>query len=324
LIPGLLIGLAVAAAAGPAMVDYVNHFQAIPVAVPATATGIANPTTSTTTIPSALAQPTTTTTTTVPVIAQPTTTTTGPVIARPTTPATTQPSIEVATTSTLPVTEQQPPTPPTTTTTTTGDAIVIGELVGDPTDLSDEMRRYVDAGADLEELAGHLPNDPGAFNDIVLCVTCLEITSGVAYLLGTDDNGLWTVYLEVTTNIPAKIGIEVWYPPGGTEPEGMEGWYHHELVTTWGVDKGGLDSCTTYPARAIAQDADGNLRVGYGSFETPCSTRDGSAAPRDDVATPTTGATTTTFSPADTDGDGFDDLEEEQSGTSPLDPNDHP
>jgi hypothetical protein len=42
--------------------------------------------------------------------------------------------------------------------------------------------------------------------------------------------------------------------------------------------------------------------------------------PADDVATPTTGATTTTFSPADADGDGLANDDEAEIGSDPDDP----
>jgi hypothetical protein len=44
------------------------------------------------------------------------------------------------------------------------------------------------------------------------------------------------------------------------------------------------------------------------------------AAAPDDVATPTTGATTTTFSPADADGDGLANDDEAEIGSDPDDP----
>jgi hypothetical protein len=149
-----------------------------------------------------------------------------------------------------------------------------------------------------------------------------------------DDDGTWSAYLEVTTNIPAEIGIEVWSPSYG----GF-GQYGHELVTVWGATFPDLNPCETFSARGLAQDAEGNLRVGYGSFDTPCSASEGSqpgapspgaqvVAPTtspppptiDDVVTPTTGATTTTFSPTDTDGDGLDNDDEVELGSDPNDP----
>ena len=95
----------------------------------------------------------------------------------------------------------------------------------------------------------------------------------------------------------------------------------------------------TFSARGIAQDAEGNVRVGYGSFDTPCTALEGSpqsaelpgaelVAPTtspppstiDDVVTPTISATTTTFSPADTDGDGLTNDQEAEIGSDPNDP----
>ena len=182
-------------------------------------------------------------------------------------PSTSQPAGQSATTSTRPMSEQPPPS---------ADDATIGDWLSAAPSSSDELRPFVDAGVDLEELAGHLPNEPGAVDDVVLCVTCLEITSGVAYLEGMDDDGTWTAYLEVTTNIPADIGIEVWSPSYG----GF-GQYDHELVTAWGATFPDLNPCETFSARGIAQDAEGNVRIGYGSFDTPCTALEGSPpAPR--------------------------------------------
>ena len=139
-----------------------------------------------------------------------------------TTPSTPPSSGQAATTSTRPSSEQPP---------STGDAIGIAWLSSDARDWSDEVRRQLDAGVELEELADLIPHEPGTLDDIVLCVTCLEILSGVAYLEGMDGDGTWTAFLEVTTNIPAEIGIEVWSPGYGT----FIGVYGHELVTAWGA-----------------------------------------------------------------------------------------
>jgi hypothetical protein len=214
---------------------------------------------------------------------------------------------------------------------------------------------------------GELAAGPAAdLDDLVLCVDCLAITSGVAYAVELVDDcfegpGHWDVYLEVTTNRPAKIGIEVLAPAN-------TGIYDHDFVTVWGATFRCLQPCITYQARASAEDADGTVRWAYGSFDTPCPVGADPATPIDDVVTPTTSATTTTWSPtdhdgdgltndeeaeigsdpddpdtdgdglidgeevflgtdptnADTDGDGATDLEEEQAATSPLDPSDHP
>jgi hypothetical protein len=165
-------------------------------------------------------------------------------------------------------------------------------------------------------------------------VECLAITSGVAYLVGVDPCpdpwGDWDVYLEVTTNLPARIGIEVLEP-------GIYGIYGDEFVTIWGATFHCLDACTTFPARAIAQDADGNVRWGFGSFTTPCAVvaslpggespvpefvapTTTSTTPVDDVVTPTTSATTTTWSPTDPDGDGLTTDEEAEIGSDPNNP----
>jgi hypothetical protein len=158
------------------------------------------------------------------------------------TPTTTIPRIvqrtaSTTTTVTRPVSESSPPF-------TAGDRLVIGEL------------------------AGRGPDRPGPPDDLASCVDCLAITSGVAYLVGVDPCppgwGDWDVYLEVTTNRPATIGIEVLEP-------GPYGIYGDELVTIWGATFHCLDSCRTYPARAVAEDADGNVRWGFGSFTIPCT-----------------------------------------------------
>jgi hypothetical protein len=237
----------------------------------------------------------------------------------------------IPTTSTLP--SDQPPT--------LGDATVVDWLPPAPGPL-DELQQVVEAGVELEELAGQLPSAPGAFDDFVLCVTCLEITSGVANLAGPYDAGeyeiylgydhYWGAYLEVTTNIPARIRIEFEHERGGS-------WEIHQddqLSTQSEAYVTFLRPCRTYRARAVAQDADGNLRVAHGSFDTPCSALEGlephpgggfvsptTSPPEptiDDVATPTTSATTTTFSPADTDGDGLTNDEEAEIGSDPNDP----
>ena len=319
-----------------------------------TTPSIALPTTTTTstTTPTIVQPPTTTTSTTTPTIVQPpttttttttttmassveppgsTTTTTSPGVVEPTTPSTPPSSGQAATTSTRPSSEQS---------SSTGDAIAIDWLSSDEDDWSAEVRRRLDAGAELEELTGLIPHEPGtgSFGDIVLCVTCLEILSGVAYLDGMNDDGTWNVYLEVTTNIPAKMAIAVTYPPGTTDP-GELTVFNHEFVTVWGFTAERLDSCTSFPARAFVEDADGNVRVGYGSFDTPCTALEGSPssaqdldaeliAPTttttqptiDDVVTPTTSATTTTFSPTDTDGDGLTNDQEAEIGSDPNDP----
>ena len=237
---------------------------------------IAQPTTTTTT--PTIVQPTTTTTPSSVEPPGPTTTTTSPDAAESTPPSTPPSSGQAATTSTRPPTEQSSPS--------TDDAIAINWLIADAGDWSDDVLRSIDTGADLEELAGLLPDDPG-LDDIVLCVTCLEITSGVAYLVEMDDDGTWTAYLEVTTNIPAEIGIEVWSPSYGSF-----GQYDHDLVTIWGANFPDLNPCETFSARGIAGDADGNVRVGYGSFDTPCSAEEesqsGSADPDADLVIPTT------------------------------------
>jgi hypothetical protein len=170
----------------------------------------------------------------------------------------------------------------------------------------------------------------------------LEITSGVANLAGPYDAGeyeiylgydhYWGAYLEVTTNIPARIRIEFEHERGGS-------WEIHQddqLSTQSEAYVTFLRPCRTYRARAVAQDADGNIRVAHGSFDTPCSALEGlephpgggfvsptTSPPEptiDDVATPTTSATTTTFSPADTDGDGLTNDEEAEIGSDPNDP----
>jgi hypothetical protein len=198
---------------------------------------------------------------------------------------------------------------------------------------SAELRQHVDAGTDLEALAELLPDQPGAVDDITWCVTCLEITSGVAHVVEMDDDGTWTADLEVTTNIPAKIGIEVW-----SSSYGSFGQYDHELVTAWSATFPDLNPCESFSARAIAQDADDNLRIGYGSFDTPCPALDGplpgtqqpaaelvsptTSPPQssiDDVATPTTSPTPTTFSPEDTDGDSLTNDQEADIGSDPND-----
>jgi hypothetical protein len=133
----------------------------------------------------------------------------------------------------------------------------------------------------------------------------------------------------VTTNLPAEIAIEVLEP-------GVYGQYGNTLVTSWGATFVQLDPCRTYPARAMAQDADGNVRWAFGSFTTPCtvvaslpsapSPDPEFVAPTttttsiDDVVTPTIGATTTTWSPTDADGDGLTNEEEAEIGSDPNDP----
>ena len=283
-----------------------------------------------------------TTTTAAPVVVTPTTATTVPTIVQPTIPTTTTttttttsadvvesttssaapPSAQPSTTSTRPVIEQPPPS-------TVGEAIVIGGLSADPNDWSDELRQYEDAGFDLEQLPGYLPDDPGSVEDLAACVDCLAITSGVAYLAGTDTDGSWDVYLEVTTNLPAKGVIEVQYS------DGILSQFENTLVTKWGRTFP-ADPCTTYPAWAMAEDADGNVRWGFGSFTTPCTvvgSLPGAATatpefvaptttttPIGDVVTPTTTATTTTWSPTDPDGDSLTNDEEAEIGTDPNNP----
>ena len=307
-----------------------NGFAAI--VSPTTSPMIALPTTTTTTsrttVPTIVPPPPpTTTTTTMPSFVEPPgeTTTIAPDVVESTEPSPPPSSGQPATTSTRPSDEQ-----PTVVAATT----VIGGLSSDPNDWSDEVRQYVqDSGFDLEQLASHFPDGSGSLDDVTLCVDCLAITSGVAYLVGLDPCpdgwGDWDVYVEVTTNLPATIGIEVLEP-------GPYGQYHHEFATKWGATFSCLDACRTYPARAIAQDADGNVRWGFGSFEIPCSIVESApnaeddaelvaltttTAPTiDDVATPTTGATTTTFSPADSDGDGLTNEQEGEIGSDPDDP----
>ena len=283
---------------------------------------IALPTSTTSTTTPTIVQPTTTTTT-IPTGEEPpgSTTTTSPEAVASTTPSNPPSSGQAATSATPPSSEQPP---------STGDAIPW--LSSDAGDWSDEVRRQLSAGAGLEELAGLIPQQPGG-TDVVWCVTCLEITSGVAYLQGIDD-GTWTAYLEVTTNIPAEIGIEVRSPSYG----GF-GQYDHEFVTAWGAAFPDLNPCETFSARGLAQDAEGNVRIGYGSFDTPCTALEGSPpgaevpgaelvgpttspppSTIDNVVTPTTSATTTTFSPADTDGDGLTNDEEAEIGSDPNDP----
>jgi hypothetical protein len=265
-----------------------------------------------------------TTATTVPTIVQPTvptaatTTTTSADVVESTTSSASPPSAQPATTSTRPVIEQPPPT--------VGEAVVIGELSADPNDWTDELRQYEEAGFDLE-LAGHLPDDPGSLEDLAACVDCLAITSGVAYLAGVDTDGSWDVYLEVTTNLPAKGVIEVQYS------DGILSQFENSFVTKWGRAFP-ADPCTTYPAWAMAEDADGNVRWGFGSFTTPCTvvgSLPGAAiatpefvAPTTttigDVVTPTTGATTTTWSPTDTDGDSLTNDEEAEIGSDANNP----
>lgn len=263
--------------------------------------------------------------TTTPRIALPTTTTTtaSPTIVQPTTtiPTSVVPPGSTTTTSLRVVASTAPST-----------AASTGRATTTSTRPSSE--RPPSSGEAIAWLASQRPNEPGAVDDIVMCVSCLEITSGVAYLGGMDDDGTWSAYLEVTTNIPAEIGIEVWSPSYG----GF-GQYDHELVTAWGATFPDLNPCETFSARGLAQDADGNIRVGYGSFDTPCAALEGSqpgaevpgaqlVAPTtspapatiDDVVTPTTGATTTTFSPTDTDGDGLDNDQEAEIGSDPNDP----
>jgi hypothetical protein len=300
----------------------------------------ATPTTTTTAVPAVAAPTLPTSTTAAAVVVTPTTTTTIPRIVQPTTPTTarspdvvesTTPSTSPAsrqstTVSTRPVSEQQPPT--------VGEADIIGELSADPNDWSDELRRYLqDPAFDLERLASYLPDDPGSLDDLVSCVDCLAITSGVAYLAGMDPDGSWDVYLEVTTNRPAKGVIEVQYS------DGVLSQFEHSFVTKWGRTFP-VDSCTTYPAWAVAEDAGGQVRWGFGSFTTPCAVA-GSApggepdapvfvtpelvpttttTPIDEVVTPTTGATTTTWSPTDADGDSLTNEEEAEIGSDPHNP----
>jgi hypothetical protein len=292
-------GLAGFAAVTPAPVaadmwsaDIVSPTTSPMIALPTTTT-----TTTRTTVPTIVQRTTTTTTTTtMPSLAPPpgSTTSTAPVVVESTEPSLPVSSGQPATASTRPSDEQP---------TVVADTTVIGELFSDPND------------------------------DLTLCVDCLAITSGVAYLVGPDCPGpwgVWDVYIEVTTNLPAKIGIEVLEP-------GPYGQYHHEFVTTWGATFSCLDACRTYLAQAIAEDAAGNVRWGFGSFETPCTVVGSEpnadhpdaqlVAPTttirptiDGVVTPTIGATTTTFSPADHDGDGLTNDEEGEIGSDPTDP----
>ena len=284
--------------------------------------------TTSTTVPTTV-QPTTTTTT-IPNRVEPpgSTTTTLPDVVESTRPSRPSSSGQAATTSASTVSEQPP--------SNADDAIVVDWLSPELGDWSGEVRRLIDAEADLEELAGQIPHEPGTLDDIVLCVTCLEILSGVAYLVEVDEDGSWTAYLEVTTNIPAEIGIEVW---ALNSTESFAGIYDDELVTAWGAAFDDLDPCKTFTAAGIAQDADGNVRVGWGSFDTPCAALEGprpsagnpdvelvaaTAATTeptiDDVVTPTTGVTPTTFSPDDTDGDGLTNDQEADIGSDPDDP----
>jgi Bacterial TSP3 repeat len=259
--------------------------------------------------------------------------------------------VAIAPTTTMPRIVQRPPTttapttttttiaaprvvqsPPTTTTTTTTTAPMIVAPTGSSTPQTTQPPPTADDPIVIGELVAH---SSGTLDDLALCVDCLEITSGVAYAVGLGrpcpgQSGAWDVYLEVTTNLPAKIGIEVLEP-------GIYGIYDHDFVTTWGATFVCLDSCTTFPARATAEDADGAIRWAHGSLDTPCPTRAGSspsAAPSnperiaptatstsiDDVVTPTTGATTTTWSPTDADGDGLTNDEEAEIGSDPNDP----
>ena len=274
-------------AAEMASADIVSPTTSPMIALPTTTTT----TTTRTTVPTIVQRTTTTTTTTMPSLAPPpgSTTSTAPDVVSP------PPSSGQAATASTRPSDEQP--------TVVADTTVIGELFSDPND------------------------------DLTLCVDCLAITSGVAYLVGPDCPGPWgdwDVYIEVTTNLPAKIGIEVLEP-------GPYGQYHHEFVTSWGATFVCLDACTTYPAQAIAQDAAGNVRWGFGSFETPCTIVGSEpnaehpdaqlVAPTTTirptiggVVTPTIGATTTTFSPADHDGDSLTNDEEGEIGSDPNDP----
>ncbi len=284
--------------------------------------------------------------------------------------------VAVATTTTTPRIVQRPPTTTTApmTTTTTTPRVVQRQptttttlpWIVTPTDsTTPQISSHPSTANDDPIVIGELSTSPsGDLDDLALCVDCLEIISGVAYAVGLGSpcpgqSGAWDVYLEVRTNLPATIGIEVLHP-------GNIGIYDHDFRTLWGATFHCLDACMTYPARGMAEDADGNVRWAYGSFDTPCPVSTGTSI--DDVVTPTTGATTTTWSPTDadgdgltndeeaeigsdpndpdtdgdglidgeevflgtdptnpdTDGDGSSDLEEEQAGTSPLDPDDHP
>jgi hypothetical protein len=80
----------------------------------------------------------------------------------------------------------------------------------------------------------------------------------------------------VTTNRPARIGAEL-YEPGAVGT--FYGIYGQDFVTLWGATFNCLDACTTYGAAAVAEDADGNVRWGYGSFDTPCPAVAGSRRP---------------------------------------------
>lgn len=308
-----------------------------------TSAGIALPTT-TTTIPDSAHRPTTVPSTSGPVIVQPppptTTTTTLPTIVAPGPPPTAG-----TTTTTTTVWSSTPdltsPAGPATGTgapvvqgsvTTVDGPIVVGRLSADPRDWPvDVLDRLLAAGFDLGTASA---GGDGSLDDLASCVDCLEIVSGVAYLIGWEEifPGAWgwRLYLEVTTNRPAIGAISV------EDDDGVFTQYQNEFETVWGRTVGVYDSCATYPAWAWVEDADGNTRVGYGSFTTPCTAVESSAsatgpavlaaptaadAPAiDDVVTPTTAGPTTTWSPTDPDGDGLDTDQEMRIGTDPHDP----
>jgi hypothetical protein len=241
----------------------------------------------TTTMPRIVQRPPTTTTT-------PPTTTTGPRVVHPP-PATTTTTTTIYSTVDTPTGSSVPRiAPPQPSTATVGDAIVIGELSTNPS---------------------------GDLDDLALCVDCLAITSGVAYAVELVDcfagPGHWDVYVEVTTNRPAKMGIELLASNNVGVTAGI---YGNDFVTLWGATFRCVEPCTTHRARASAEDADGSVRWGYGTFDTPCPVGANPATPIDDVATPTTSATTTTWSPTDHDGDGLTNDEEAEIGSDPDDP----
>jgi hypothetical protein len=210
----------------------------------------------------------------------------------------------------------QPP-PATTTTTTTIYSTTI-------TSTGSSMPRIAPPPSTTRDtiVIGELSTNPsGDLDDLALCVDCLAITSGVAYAVEPDDcfegPGHWDVYLEVTTNLPAKIGVELLH---SNNVGVITGIYGHEFVTVWGATFSCREACTTYLARASAEDTDGSVRWAYGSFDTPCPVGAAPATAIDDVVTPTTSATTTTWSPTDYDGDGLTNDEEAEIGSDPDDP----
>lgn len=310
----------------------------------ATTASFAVPTTTTTIPGSAQRPPTTTARTSAPVIVQPPTPppttppSTTPTIVAPAVPTTSTtttvwPSSSAPTSTSRPGAGTDAPLAQAPPTSSTG-RLVVGALSADAGDWPADLReRLVTAGFDVGTTS------PGSLDDLASCVECLEIVSGVAYLIGWEEiypgEWGWRLYLEVTTNRPTIGAISV------HDDSGVLTQYHHEFATVWGRTVGAYESCATYPAWAWVEDADGNTRVGYGSFTTPCTVVEPAAtatAPTDlaapttttftttwapatdDVATPTTAGPTTTWSPTDPDGDGLDTAQETDLGTDPHDP----